>query len=362
MKLKKILPGIFFCAIFVTAGQSVDWNWAKTAGNKKIKRYQKTTNVAAVRGVEEPSEIDPEARDAEGAAWMESQVIPAEQSIQFIVDGKLKIREAKTDPLSESKKNLGQLASDLGKLSGQEKLTGVVRQITPEEEAAIGRDVASNVIAQFGLLKNEALTRYVNLVGQSVARSSQRKEVAWHFAILDSKIVNAFAAPGGYIFVTKGLLESLNNEAELACVLGHEIIHVSNRHVVKEIQRTKLLSAAIPAYVKATGEKAAWMKQVSDFAVQLMWKGLSREDELQADSEGVILAYNTGYEPKAFADVLGTLKSKSQNAASKNELKFLLSTHPKPEDRLNAFQAKAASLPTGGEKLEARFKKNIQGV
>lgn len=343
---------------------SVDWNWAKnSSGSKtKLKKYQKTTNVAAVRGVEEPGDIDPDARDMEGVAWMEAQKVPAEKGIQFIIDGKLKIRDGAAE---KEKPDLAAAASDLasglGALAGRDKLAKAMRQLTPEEEAEIGRDVAANVIAQFGLVKDPALNEYVNQVGLAVARSSPRKEVAWRFAILNSDIVNAFAAPGGYIFITKGLLKSLNNEAELACVLGHEIVHVSDRHVVKEIQRSKMLAAAIPDYANASAEKAKWMQQVSNFAVSLMWKGLSREDELSADAKGALLAYNTGYDPKAFRDVLNTLKAQSQNASSKKELKFLLSTHPKPEDRMAAFEAKSAELPSGGEKLAERFKKSVAG-
>ena len=357
-----VAAAILTALMFGAAGQSgaVDWNWMKGAAKPKpLKRHQKITSVAAVRGaVESPSDVDPDARDPEGLAWMEARPYSAEKSIPFIIDGKLKIRDASAAAKDDKKQELMKLASDLGKLAGQPKLAGAIRQLTPEEEAVIGRDVAANVIAQFGLLKNEALTDYVTMVGRCVAMSSPRKEVVWRFAILDTPIVNAFAAPGGYIFITKGLLMSLKNEAELACVLGHEIGHVTNRHVVKEIQRSKMLQSVIPEHVHASAKKAEWMNQVSQFAVQLMWKGLSREDEYQSDADGAASAYNTGYDPKVFVDVLNTLKAKAQAPSSSNELKFLLSTHPKPEDRLKALEAKAAAMPSGGEKVEPRFKQN----
>ncbi len=356
------LTAVLAAGLITTGSSAIDWNWTKNAGKSKpLTRKQKVTNVAAVRGVEEPGDIDPEARDAEGLAWMESRKVPAEKSIQFIIDGKLKVRDAKP-ALPDKKQELMQIASDFSKITGQSKMAGAIRQLTPEEEAEIGRDVAANIIAQFGIVKNEPLTDYVSLVGRAVAMSSPRKEVAWRFAILDTPIVNAFAAPGGYIFITKGLLQALKNEAELACILGHEVGHITNRHVVKEIQRSKMLQAVIPENVQASAQKAEWMNQVSQFAVQLMWKGLSREDELQSDADGATCAYNSGYDPKVFVDVLNTLKAKAQAPSGKKELKFLLSTHPKPEERLKAFEEKAASIPTGGEKVEARFKQNTAGL
>jgi predicted Zn-dependent protease len=240
------------------------------------------------------------------------------------------------------------------------EMAQAVKPISAEEEVAIGREVAANVIAQFGLYDNGPLTDYVNMVALTVAQVAPRKDVNWRVAILDSNIVNAFAAPGGYIFISRGLLFMLKDEAQLAGVLAHEIAHVSQRHVVKEIQKSKIAGAIIPGYVKATAQKAEWMSQVTNLAVQMIWKGLSREDELEADRLGVEFASAIGYDAMSFKKVLEMLKSRSESPDQIKELKFLLSTHPKPEDRLLALAEKLKTVPSEGERLEERFKKSVK--
>ncbi len=237
-----------------------------------------------------------------------------------------------------------------------------VQPITIAEETEIGREVAANVIAQFGLYDNEEITDYVNMVGLTVAQVAPRKDLTYRFAILDSEILNAFAAPGGYIFITKGLLFKLKDESQLASILGHEIAHVNRKHVLQEIQKQRLASAAIPGYVKATAEKAEWMSQITDLAIQMLWKGLSREDELDADRHGVEYASGIGYDAQSFKDVLGMLKGRAENENEEvaRQMKFLLSTHPKPQDRLNSLEQKMKTIPPGGERLEERFKKAMK--
>jgi predicted Zn-dependent protease len=251
------------------------------------------------------------------------------------------------------------IAADISVPMSKE-MAQAVKPISAEEEVEIGREVAANVIAQFGLYDNEPLTDYLNMVGLTVAQAAPRKDVRWRFAVLDSDIVNAFAAPGGYIFVSKGLLFLLKDEAQLASVLAHEIAHVSQRHVVKEIQKSKLASAVIPGYVKATAQKAEWMSQISDLAVQMIWKGLSRDDEIEADRLGVEFASAIGYDAMSFKEVLEKLLSRSQAQDHAKELKFLLSTHPKPEDRLAALDQKLKGMAAGGARLDDRFKKSVK--
>ena len=237
-----------------------------------------------------------------------------------------------------------------------------VQPISTQEEIEIGREVAANVIAQFGLYENEAVTEYVNMVGLTVAQVAPRKDLTYRFAVLNSDVVNAFAAPGGYIFITKGLLFLLKDEAQLASVLGHEIAHVNRKHVIKEIQKQRIANAAIPGYVKATAEKAELMSQITDLAIQMIWKGLSREDELEADKFGVEYAGGVGYQAASFKEVLEMMKarSESQNQDVAKTLKFLLGTHPKPQDRIQALEEKLKMLPPDGVRLEDRFKKAIK--
>ena len=236
-----------------------------------------------------------------------------------------------------------------------------IKPISVEEEMKIGRAAAANVIAQFELSENEALTEYVNLVGLTVAQFATKQDVPYRFSVLNSNILNAFAAPGGYIFVTTGLLAQLKDEAQLACVLGHEITHVSQRHVIKEIQKSRIANAAIPSYAKASAEKAQWMKQVTDLAIQMIWKGLSREDELESDRLGIEIASKAGYDAAVFLEVLEMLKSRAQTPQGfEHELKFMLSTHPKPDDRLKAAEDIVKFIPVGGMRDQGRFKQSIQ--
>lgn len=240
------------------------------------------------------------------------------------------------------------------------EMAAAVHPISVDEEVQMGREVAANIAAQFGLFDNEELTGYVNMVGLTVAQSSPRQDVTYRFAILDTNILNAFAAPGGYIFITKGLLFSLKDEAQLASVLGHEIAHVTQKHIVKEIQKSKIAQAMIPDYVKASAKQAQWMNQISELAVQMIWKGLSREDEFEADRYGVEYARAAGYDAQSFTEVLEMLKSRAQQESQSKELKFLMSTHPKPDDRMTAVAEKIKSFPSGGARLEERFKTNVK--
>src|SRR3989344_7738075 len=185
-------------------------DWLKKGGGYQRKRSvkSKSTNVAAVRGVDEPGDVDPDARDFPSLKKVESrQSAPASQ------------------------------------LSGQS-----------EDEIKIGRDVAANVIAQFGLYEDPELTDYVYAVGLKVANSAPKRDIPYRFAVLNSDILNAFAAPGGYIFVTRGLLAALKDESQLACVLAHEVAHITQRHVMKAIQKARLVDTVIPAYARAGWE------------------------------------------------------------------------------------------------------------
>lgn len=242
------------------------------------------------------------------------------------------------------------------------EMSEAIRPVTTEEEILIGRDVAANVIAQFGLYEDELLTDYVNMVGLTVSRAAPRQDLVYRFAILNSGVVNALAVPGGYIFITRGLLDMLENEAQLASVLGHEVAHVSQRHVAKEIQKQRIAQARIPKYIKATAEKAEWMSQITDLAIVMIWKGLSREDEIESDRLGIEFSTRVGYEALSYKVVLEKLRARAQ-AADKDEnrkdMKFLLSTHPRPEDRIQALEESLKTVSAKGVRLEERFGKSV---
>lgn len=350
MKWSPLLAGAMLL-MAVHAAQCIDLNYWN---RKKPRRSSKTTNVAAVRGVQEPADIDPEARDPEGVAKLEQRAIPHERVNQFSAQGQLNLKEEKGLKVFADAD-----AQELSRsLVANSTAPGASLLIGPDEERQIGREVASNIIAQYGLAGNESAWEYVSLVGMNVARASVRRDVQYRFGVLDSPTVNALASPGGYIFVTQGLLQLLQNEAQLACVLAHEIAHVSNRHVISELQKAKMIDATIPSYVKATAQKAQYMNQVSQLAIDLMWKGLAREHELESDQEALLMAYNAGYDPAAFQEVLALLQSRAANPSTAAQMKILLGTHPKPDDRLTFVQERLKGL-SGGQRLPERFKKFI---
>ena len=122
----------------------------------------------------------------------------------------------------------------------------------------------------------------------------------------------------------------------------------------------KVAQAIIPSYVKASAKQATWMNQVSELAIQMLWKGLSKEDELDADRLGVEYARASGYNAQSFKEVLEMLKARAQDAGTSKDLKFLLSTHPKPEDRIGTVAGKIKSFPQGGQRLKERFEKQAK--
>jgi beta-barrel assembly-enhancing protease len=205
---------------------------------------------------------------------------------------------------------------------------------TPEEETRIGRQIAGNLLGAVPLVRDDKLQNYVNLVGNWVALQSGRSDIDWRFGVLDTEDINAFAAPGGYIFVTKGLYRRINNEAELAGVLGHEIAHVTKKHHLKVLKK----SSVIGALGQAAGKKAAG----SDPAVQnligngaeIMARGLDKEAEFEADRIGMVYAARSGYDPWGLP---GVLQDMAGLPAKDSRTSLLYTTHPHPADRLAAL-------------------------
>lgn len=222
------------------------------------------------------------------------------------------------------------------------------RDVPEKEEVAIGEQMASTLLGGAPLVNNAALEKYVNDVGRWLALQTERPDLAWHFGVLDSEAVNAFAAPGGYVFVTKGLLKRLNNEAELAGVLAHEIAHVLQKHHLKAIQKNASYGAfaevATMAAESQGGEKSQILANLVQGTKELYARGLDKDDEYEADRMGIVIAARGGYDPFALPEVIEDLEKlnpKDPGAA------LLFETHPLPADRLKAIDQAA------GDKLDA---------
>lgn len=227
---------------------------------------------------------------------------------------------------------------------------------SPEEENQIGKQISGNLLGAVPLVKDDALQHYVNRVGNWVALQTGRKDTTWHFGVLDTEDINAFAAPGGYIFVTKGLYRILGNEAELAGVLGHEIAHVTRKHHLKVLKKSSLIGAlGQAASNKARGSDQAIQNLIGNGA-EIMARGLDKEAEFEADRVGVVLAARAGYDPWGLPNVLQDMAALP---ARDDRTSLLYKTHPHPADRLTELgEAVGGRLDTvEGKELAPRFYK-----
>lgn len=226
------------------------------------------------------------------------------------------------------------------------------------EEKEIGNEAAAVLLGAAPVLNDPTLQAYVNRVGSWVAQHSDRPDLPWRFAVLDDADINAFAAPGGYVFITKGMLARLTSEAELAAVLGHEIAHVTEKHhldAIRKQARTKLLGMAATVAMEKKGHDSEQVAALVNGAKTIYGKGLDRRDEYEADRLGVVLAARAGYDPYALPAVLQTLDRINPQSS---ELGLLFKTHPAPADRLaeldSAMRGQLDQL--GGATVENRFR------
>jgi predicted Zn-dependent protease len=226
-----------------------------------------------------------------------------------------------------------------------------------EEEIQLGREITGNLLGAAPLVKDDALQNYVNQVGRWVASQSERADLPWRFGVVESEAINAFAAPGGYIVLTKGLYRKLENEAQLAGVLAHEIGHVVRKHHLKVIQKQQLLSMG----AGLLGEKVSKGNQTLDKVIgngaEIMARGLDKNAEYEADRDGVTLATRAGYDSYGLPEVLQSISASSNTEGG---LTLLYKTHPHPDERLaklgDAIGNKLDNTPAG-KTLPERFYK-----
>jgi predicted Zn-dependent protease len=224
--------------------------------------------------------------------------------------------------------------------------------ISTEKEIDIGRGVAATVAGRYPVSTDTALMRYVNLVGLAVAGEDPRADVSYRFAVLETPDINAFAAPGGYIFITRGALAIMESESELAGVLAHEVGHVNKRHVIEGLRKSDTMRA-VRDQADLTGSA---LDAVVGTGANALFTGLSRGDELEADSLGFEYAASAGYDPSGLANFIGHLNSH----AGEGPVSELFATHPSPADRLAQLTriAQRDHYPAGAV-LAARFRESI---
>ena len=239
---------------------------------------------------------------------------------------------------------------DLGKIFDAGKdIAGAAGGISEKDEIEIGRGLTGRILNQVELVNDPNVQAYVNRVGRWIASQSERPDLPWRFGVANAGNINAMAMPGGTILITRGLYDILDNEAQLAGVLGHEIAHVVKKHHVGVMQKQKLVSAGANL-VQSRGGTNQLGKVALDFFKDLFIKGLDKEAEYEADAVGVILAARAGYNAFGLAEVLHKLNARASSDAS---VAFLFETHPAPSDRLtklgDLLTPRIGSIPEGIE-------------
>ncbi len=217
-------------------------------------------------------------------------------------------------------------------------LSRSVDSIDETREAQIGRQLAAVLLGSKPLHPDMALQRYVNQLGRWISLQSERPSLPWTFVVLDDPGYNAFAAPGGYVFVTKGLIDRCADEAELAGILAHEIIHVTAKHHLHAMRKTAqsgLLTQLVASQIKTNAVGNMVASQFLALGRNLYARGLDQTDEYDADRSGVALATRAGFDPYGLVAVLQQLRT----AAADNPLFTLaLATHPPAQTRLDQLE------------------------
>jgi predicted Zn-dependent protease len=229
-----------------------------------------------------------------------------------------------------------------GKAKDVAKVAKGVAGIGPEEERLIGESVALEIVGKYGgLVRDEAIARRVNLVGQALAYYSSRPVLNWKFAVLDSPTVNGFSAPSGFVFITRGLYELAGESDDaLAAILAHEIAHITERHALKIIERGEFVAGATTLAVQHSSDAAEAQAQlakfdtgIADILKTLLEQGFDPPTEFAADRVGRQLAVTIGYAPGGLRAVLTQLQQR------KGDPKDVFSTHPPLADRIKNLPA-----------------------
>lgn len=215
--------------------------------------------------------------------------------------------------------------------------------ISESQEIQMGREAAQQTLQQIGEVKDPGLQAYVSRIGKEIAARTERPQLPWEFHVVDDASVNAFALPGGFIFVTRGLMTYMNNEAELATVLGHEIGHVTNRHSVSQISKAQVaqLGLGIGSILSPTVAKYG---QLAGAGLSILFLQYSRDAENEADLAGFRYALNDNYDVRQMSNVFQTLDRLDAATGGQGKLPNWLSTHPAPANRIANTQARLDTL------------------
>jgi predicted Zn-dependent protease len=234
--------------------------------------------------------------------------------------------------------------------------------VSESQEIQMGKEYATQVDQEMGVYPDSGVQRYLSTLGRELAAGTERPKLPWTFTVMDDPQVNAFALPGGYIFITRGIMTHMNSEAELATVVGHEIGHVTARHSVQQMTRQQLAQIGLVAGAIAS-EKIAQNLGVISQGLGVLFLKYSRDDESQADGLGFRYALNDGYDVRRMVDMFETLQRVSASAGAR--IPEWQSTHPDPGNRIEATEAriKRVTVPLDNKKVNREgFLKIVDGM
>jgi len=249
-------------------------------------------------------------------------------------------------------------------LQGVGSILGSTLELDYGSERTIGESLALEGFRRYGLPARDAdLQKYVNLVGNAVARNSLRPGIPYAFVVVDSPLQNAFSCPGGIIFISAGLLKTIRDEAQLAGILAHEVAHVGHKHALKSIQRARFFQG-VGKVTSATmeGEKGKQFENmIGSLQTTLFDKGLDQNMEFEADKSAMETAYRTGYDPEGIIEVLRELKRIEARSQKKGSW---FSTHPPLDVRIQKCEMEMRRYPDAKSlaRLADRYKKATPGA
>ncbi len=235
--------------------------------------------------------------------------------------------------------------------------------ISESQEIEMGRQGAQQVEQSVGLVPDSSLQRYVNGVGVRIARTTERPNLPWEFHVVDDPTPNAFALPGGFVFVTRGLMDLMDSESELSTILGHEIGHVTARHSVSQLSKAELAQIGV-GLGSVIFPQAQQLGGLASTGLQLLFLKYSRDDERQADDLGFRYSQQAGYDPREMADVFVALQRIGEQEGQ-SPLPSWLSTHPATQERIQVVQQRIAqlgSVPDSARVGRADYLAHIEGL
>ena len=219
--------------------------------------------------------------------------------------------------------------------------------VSEAQEIAMGKEADQEAVAAYGLYDDPKVQAYVNELGQRLAAKSERPSLPWSFKVVDDAAVNAFALPGGYIYVTRGIMAHLRSEAELVAVMGHEIGHVTGRHSASQMSKQQLAMGGLilGMVVKPEFQRFAGLAQQG---LGLLFLKFGRDDENQADELGLRYMTRVDYDPREMLEVFGVLDGVTRAEGGGGRMPDWLSTHPSPGNRLTRIQGQIAATGASG--------------